>query len=100
MLCNSAILSVYRKFAAARNASKALAKGNMEVISSGNNAVVAWKMSYDGETVVVAHNFSGSVTTVNLSGCKTSDELVSNGVVSASGTTVTLGAYSSAVYKQ
>ena len=97
---NSSILSVYRKFAAARNASKALAKGNMEVISSGNNAVVAWKMSYDGETVVVAHNFSGSVTTVNLSGCKTSDELVSNGVVSASGTTVTLGAYSSAVYKQ
>ena len=97
---NSSILNVYRKFAAARNSSKALAKGNLEVISSGNNAVAAWKMSYDGETVVVAHNFSSSVVSVNLAGCKTSDELVTNGVVSSSGTTVTLGAYSSVVFKQ
>ena len=96
----SSILNEYRKFAAARNSSKALAKGNLEVISSGNNAVAAWKMSYDGETVVVAHNFSSSVVSVNLAGCKTSDELVTNGVVSSSGTTVTLGAYSSVVFKQ
>ena len=96
----ASILSVYKKFGAARNTSKALAKGKMEAISTGNNAVSAWKMTYDGETVVVAHNFSGSVASVNLSGYTTANELVTNGVVTGNGSNVTLGAYSSAVFKQ
>lgn len=96
----SSILNVYRKFAAARNSSKALAKGDMEVITSPSSGVSLWKMSYDGETVLVVHNFSSSVSSVNLSGYSTGNQLVSNGVVTANGTSVTMGAYSSVVYKQ
>jgi len=94
------VLSVYRKFASARNSCKALAQGEMEEVPSSNNAVALWTMSCDGETVLVAHNFSSSVATVPVSGYKTGDVLVSNGVCTTSGGSVTLGAYASVVYRQ
>ena len=96
----SSVLSVYRKFAKARNTSKALAQGEMAEVSSSNSAVGLWTMSCDGETVLVAHNFSSGVATVAVTGYKTSDVLVSNGVCTPNGNSITLGAYASVVYKQ
>ena len=58
-------------------------------------------MSYGSEKVLVAHNFGGADgVKVTISGYSTENELVSNGTVSKSGSSLTLGAYSSVVYKQ
>jgi len=95
----TSLLSVYRDFAQARNTYKALAKGEMQEISTSNAAVAAWTMSYQDQTVLVAHNFGAGVATVNLQSNVTQESiLVSNGSVSISGPTLTLGAYASAVF--
>ena len=96
----SSILAVYRKFAKARNSSKALANGEITEVSSSKQAVALWTMSSEGQSVLVAHNFSGSIMSVAATGYKLDDILVSNGTVSANGGTITLGAYASAVFKQ
>ena len=97
----NSILSVYKKFAAARNSSAALAKGTIKEIKSGVNSVALWEMSYGSEKVLVAHNFGGADgVKVTISGYSTENELVSNGTISKSGSSLTLGAYSSVVYKQ
>ena len=97
---NSSILNVYKKFAAARNSSNALAKGTIKALSSGNTSIALWEMNYNGEKVLVAHNFGGGTINVAVSGYSTQTELVSNGTVSASGANITMGPYSSVVYKQ
>jgi len=96
----SSVLRVYRDFAQARNAWKALAKGQIEPMSSPNAAVALWKMSYEGQTILVAHNFSGSAVMVSPSGCTTDKLIVSNGTVSAAGGSIALGPYASAVILQ
>jgi len=96
----ASLLAVYRKFSEARNTYKALARGEIAEVSSSNNAVALWTMSYDGQTVLVAHNFGSGVASVNVSGYKTGQVLVSNGVVSGNGSSLTLGAYASAVFAQ
>lgn len=96
---NASLLRVYRDFGQARNAWKALAKGTIEEISSPNQAVALWKMSYEGQTVLVAHNFGGGVASVNVNiDVNPNRIIVSNGSVSISGSTITLGAYASAVF--
>ena len=97
---NASILSVYRKFAAARNSSKALAKGTIKEVSSGNNSIALWEMSCGGEKVLVAHNFGGGTLNVTLSGYSTENELVSNGTIGKTGNGITMGPYSSVVFKQ
>ena len=72
----ASLLRVYRDFGKARSAWKALAKGSMEEVSSTNNAVAIWKMTYEAQTVFVVHNFSGSVATVNVSDMKTDKPIV------------------------
>ena len=96
----SSILHVYRKFAQARNAWKALAQGEIEPVATSNNAVALWKMSYEGQTVLVAHNFGGSTPTFNVMGCTTDKMIVSNGAVTANSGSLTLGPYASAVFLQ
>ncbi len=97
----NSILAVYKKFAAARNSSAALAKGTIKEIKSGVNSVALWEMNYGSEKVLVAHNFGGADgVKVTISGYSTENELVSNGTISKSGSSLTLGAYSSVVYKQ
>ena len=98
----ASLLNVYKKFADARNTYKALARGEMQEVSSSNNAVALWTMSCEGQTVLVAHNFSASVVSVNVPGGGLSSNhiLVSNGVVTANDTSLTLGAYASAVFAQ
>ena len=53
-----------------------------------------------GEKVLVAHNFRGSTVTVPLSGYSTENVLVANGSISKASNGITMGAYSSVVYKQ
>ena len=97
----NSILNVYKNFSAARNGSKALSQGEFFPMTSGNNAIALWKRTSDGESVVVAHNFSGSSANFTLSSGYTGDNvLVSNGTVSVDGSVVSLGAYSSAVFIQ
>ena len=98
----ASLLNVYRKFSEARNTYKALARGQMAEVSSNNSAVALWTMSYEGQTVLVAHNFGSGVVSVNVPGGGLSSNgiLVSNGVVTANDASLTLGAYSSAVFAQ
>lgn len=97
---NASILNVYKKFAAARNSSKALASGTIKEVKSGNNAIGMWEMNAGDEKVLVVHNFGGANVNVQVSGYSTDNELVSNGTVGKTGNGVSVGAYSSVVYKQ
>ena len=99
---NASVLRVYRNFAKARNQWKALAKGEMSEVYTANapTALAAWKMSYEGQTVLVVHNFSSNALMMTLSGFKTDKLIVSNGTVSAADGSVALGAYASAVFLQ
>ena len=98
----SSLLNVYKAFSDARNTYKALANGEMAEVSCSNNAVALWTMSCGGQTVLVAHNFGSGIATVNVPGGGLSAEkiLVSNGVVTANDSSLTLGAYASAVFAQ
>ena len=97
---NTSILNVYKKFGKARNASKALAEGSIKEVSSNKSTIAVWEMSYDGEKVLVAHNFGPGTVTVSLSGYSTENELVSNGTIGKANGGITMGPYSSVVYKQ
>ena len=97
---NASILNVYKKFGKARNASKALAEGSIKEVSSNKSSIAVWEMNYDGEKVLVAHNFGPGTVTVSLSGYSTENELVSNGTIGKANGGITMGPYSSVVYKQ
>ena len=96
----SSVLRVYRDFAQARNAWKALAKGQIEEITSPNAAVALWKMSYEGQTVLVAHNFGSGTAAFAVTGYTTDKMIVSNGVADGSSGLLSLGPYASAVFLQ
>ena len=72
----------------------------MTAVTSTNTAVAIWTMSYDGETALVVHNFSPVQVSVTPGIYKLTDIAVSNGTVSVSGSSVTLGGYASAVFIQ
>ena len=98
---SNSVLSVYRKFAQARNNCKALAVGKIADVSSGKNPIALWTMAAEGESVLVAHNFGGSEVTFSPGSMfKLDNVLVSNGTFTVSGTEVTLGPWSSVVFKQ
>ena len=97
---NASILNVYKKFGKVRNASKALAEGSIKEVASNKSTIAVWEMSYDGEKVLVAHNFGPGTVTVSLSGYSTENELVSNGTIGKANGGITMGPYSSVVYKQ
>lgn len=96
----TSVLQVYRNFAKARNISSALASGDMLEVESDVNSIGLWTRTSGTTTVLVAHNFGSSSASVSVSGYKLNDVLVSNGSVTVSGTSITLGAYSSVVFQQ
>lgn len=96
----ASVLQVYRSFAKARNTSEALASGDLQEVKSDVASVALWTRTSGTNTVLVAHNFGSSPAPVSVSGYKLDELLVSNGSVTVSGTSFTLGAYSSAVFKQ
>ena len=97
---NASILRVYRNFAQARNAWKALAKGQIAEVKSPNSAVALWTMTYEGQTVLVAHNFGPGSAAFAVTGYTTDKMIVSNGMADGSSGILSLGAYSSAVFLQ
>ena len=96
----SSVLRVYRDFAKTRNAWKALAKGEMQQVSSPNSAVALWTMSYEGQTVLVAHNFGSGSAAFAVTGYTTDKMIVSNGLADGSSGLLSLGPYASAVFLQ
>lgn len=96
----NSILNVYRTFGKARSQYPALAKGDITEITHTVPTIAAWTMSYEGQTVVVVHNFGTESKFINLSSYKLGKCIARNGEVSVEGTKVKLGAYSSAVYLQ
>ena len=96
----ASLLRVYRDFAKARNGWKALAKGQIEAMTSPNSAVAVWKMSYEGQTVLVVHNFGNATPVFTPAGCSLDKKIVSNGTVTVSNGSLALGAYASAVFLQ
>ena len=97
---DNSVLNVYRKFSKARNQNLALARGEIAEVTSTTSAVALWTMTYEDKSVLVAHNFSASESTVPVSGYKLNKILVSNGTVSAKDGKLVLGPYSSAVFEQ
>ncbi len=97
---NTSLLQLYRHFAYARNTHSALAEGEIETTSGGNNAVAAWYMKSASEKVLVMHNLSSSPVTVTRDGDKLDKIIVANQRVQVNGKSVTLPAYSSVVFQQ
>lgn len=97
----NSILNVYRTFGKLRATYKALSKGSFTTrLVNGSTSVSAWYREYDGQKILVIHNFSGGGTTVTLAGDKTENLIGSNGSVAVRDGKLTLGGYSSAVFLQ
>ncbi len=96
----NSILNVYRRFGVLRDEYKALAKGSFDYCSaaSSNKSVAAWYRTCDDQKVLVVHNFSGGIVTVNFPSDDLGSSIGSNGTVTVSGHKVTMGAYSSVVF--
>ena len=69
-------------------------------MTSPNSAVAVWKMSYEGQTVLVVHNFGNATPVFTPAGCSLDKKIVSNGTVTVSNGSLALGAYASAVFLQ
>ena len=93
----ASLLNLYRAFAAVRNAHPALLEGEMTTVASSTASVAIWRMSGGGETLLVLHNFSSS--TVVAGNYTTVEQIISNGSVTTEGKKITLGPWSSVVYK-
>lgn len=96
----NSILNVYRSFGDLRRHYPALAQGEIGYVSVSVPSVSAWTMSTSDQKVLVVHNFGSGTVNVTLSGMNLTRNLAANGSVSANGTKLTLGGYSSAVYLQ
>ena len=57
-------------------------------------------MSYEGQTVLVAHNFGSGSAAFAVSGFMTDKMIVSNGLADGSTGLLSLGPYASAVFLQ
>ena len=93
----NSLLSLYRDFAAVRNAHTALLKGEMSVVTSPSAGIAVWKMTSSDETLLVVHNFSAS--SAKAGSYEIKDTLITNGTVTVSGKEITLGPRASAVFK-
>lgn len=101
------LLRTYYEWTYARNSCQALASGKMSAHGRYNDSntldstVAAWYMTAsDGSRALVLHNVGSSEVTLDLSGDKLDSCMVSLGSVSVSGSSVKLGANSSAVFVQ
>ena len=100
---NNSILALYRAFGKAMNLSPALADGWIENDDSNHSSKIAsWYIHQNGvdKVCLVIHNVTGSTVTVDRSAHQNnlSNILISNGKVSVSDYSVTMGPYSSVVF--
>ena len=96
----ASVLNVYQKFAKLRNSYKALAKGQMEEVSSSTSSVAVWRMSYEDQKILVIHNFGGTEASVSVGGVAADKCIGENGTWSIGDTSLKLGPYSSALFLQ
>lgn len=95
------MLSVYRKFGVLRDCYKALAKGSFQEKNGiSNQAICAWYREYDGQKILVVHNFSAAPVTFAPAGDKLSAMIGSNGNATVKNDNLTLGGYASALFLQ
>ena len=94
----NSILNYYKLCNNARNAFPALMRGTPERIQSGDDKVLIFKKTYNGETVKVAINFASEEKTVELEGSLAQSICVS-GSVKMSGSTLQMPAKSIAILK-
>lgn len=95
------MLNVYRKFGVLRDCYKALAKGSFQEKNGiSNQAVCAWYREYDGQKILVVHNFSAATVTFSPTGDKLSAMIGSNGSATVKNGNLTLGGYASALFLQ
>ncbi|MBQ1635200.1 MAG: alpha-amylase [Bacteroidales bacterium] len=98
---DDSILKVYRRFARARNTSKALSLGEMAEVSCNSDELAVWTMTYEDQTVLVVHNFRNTPAKAVFTDYKLTKCLVSNGEYSAAKDgTLSLGPFSSVVFEQ
>ena len=98
----SSILNLYKTFGKARKDYLALSEGDLGYCpeTAGNSSVSAWFRTAGGQKVLVVHNFSGGSVNINFTSSSLENLIVSNGSVTVSGSKLTLGSYSSAVFLQ
>ena len=97
----SSMLSLYRTFGVLRDSYPALAKGSFtEKSVSSQDAVCAWYREYNGQKILVVHNFSGSTANLTLKEDKLTTMIGSNGTATVKDNTLNLGAYASALFLQ
>ncbi len=99
---SGSVLSLYRKFGELRDRYKALAKGSFEYCPSAaaNPSAAAWYREYDGQRILVVHNFGPGLVNITFSSDKLDNMIGSNGSASVKGERLSLGAYSSALFLQ
>ena len=82
----SSLLNVYRRFGILRDSYSALAKGSFkEKNGIGKTAVGAWYREYDGQKILVIHNFSSATVTFEVTGDDLATMIGSNGTATANG---------------
>lgn len=95
----NSILSIYRKFGKLRTQYKALGQGDLQPVSiSNNNAVASWIRECDSQRVLVVHNFGPATVNITQTQYGLGNIIASSGTVNVSGTKLTLGSYSSALF--
>lgn len=99
----NSLLRLYRKLGRLRNTYEAIAKGEMTkhpVYNEGNsdfNNIAAWYMSYGTSKMLVVHNFCGDSASMPFAD-NLSRPAFYNGEATVAEKTLSLGAYSSAVF--
>ncbi len=96
----NSLYNYYKKVIRIRRANPAIARGEYRSVSVSGSLVGGFTSTYDGKTVLVLHNTTGSEQTIDLSqfgSFSTLSAFVGMSSASLSGTTLTLGAQTSAV---
>ncbi len=99
---SESVLSVYREFGELRDRYVSLAKGSFDYCSevASNSAISAWYRSYEGQKVLVVHNFGSGKESVTLAADNLDNAIAVRGSVAVKGSKLTLGARASAVFLQ
>ena len=98
----SSVLKVYKDFGQARAKYDALANGSLDYCADAAQVpqIAAWFRTSGKQKVLVVHNFGGSQASVSFSSAKLDKNICSNGTATVSGSKLTLGGYSSAIFLQ
>lgn len=98
------LLSYYKKLIAVRQAYPAIARGDYEALALTSSRMGGFLAALDGQTVCVLHNTTSSPITLDLAAATDArfsevGAVVGQGDASLDGTTVTVGAMTSAVLR-